>query len=152
MFKGYKELQKTKISEAYDSGKNDEATTRPDFGTKFKDIPKAVWLLVCHSLIHIKTCSFRHLHHVSILMQYFILFYFILPGDKNIIWDRCIMFFWQLFSYNFQLKNPTFVFIMLGATIELLVVGGLAVFGAKLIHVLFNVDLTTAGSVMGKYI
>ncbi|XP_052697071.1 solute carrier organic anion transporter family member 4A1-like isoform X2 [Crassostrea angulata] len=89
---GYKELQKTKISEAYDSGKNDEATTRPDFGTKFKDIPKAVWLL---------------------------------------------------------LKNPTFVFIMLGATIELLVVGGLAVFGAKLIHVLFNVDLTTAGSVMG---
>lgn len=41
---------------------------------------------------------------------------------------------------------------MLGATIELLVVGGLAVFGAKLIQVLFNVDLTTAGSVMGKCI
>lgn len=58
----------------------------------------------------------------------------------------------MFFFYNFQLKNPTFVFIMLGATIELLVVGGLAVFGAKLIHVLFNVDLTTAGSVMGKCI
>lgn len=105
MFKGYKELQKTKISEAYDSGKNDEATTRPDFGTKFKDIPKAVWLLVCHSLIHIKTCSFRHLHHVSILMQYFILFYFILPGDKNIIWDRCIMFFLTIVFLQFSAKE-----------------------------------------------
>ena len=38
---------------------------------------------------------------------------------------------------------------MLGATIELMKVGGTAVFGAKLLHVLFNVDLTTAGSVMG---
>lgn len=105
MFKGYKELQKTKISEAYDSRKNDEATTRPDFGTKFKDIPKAVWLLVCHSLIHIKTCSFRHLHHVSILMQYFVLFYFIMPGDKNIIWDRCIMFFLTIVFLQFSAKE-----------------------------------------------
>ncbi|XP_048732891.2 solute carrier organic anion transporter family member 4A1-like [Ostrea edulis] len=88
---GYNELQKQKVSEAYTSG-NDETTTRPDFGTKLKDIPKAIWLL---------------------------------------------------------LKNPTYVFIILGATIELMVVGGTAVFGAKLIHVLFNVDLTTAGSVMG---
>ena len=38
---------------------------------------------------------------------------------------------------------------MLGATIELMVVGGTEVFGAKLLYVLFNVDLTTAGSVMG---
>ena len=37
---------------------------------------------------------------------------------------------------------------MLGATIELMKVGGTAVFGAKLLHVLCNVDLTTAGSVM----
>ncbi|XP_062617844.1 solute carrier organic anion transporter family member 4A1-like [Saccostrea cucullata] len=88
---GYDELQKQKVSEAYNSG-GSEATTRADFGTKLKDIPKAIWLL---------------------------------------------------------LKNPTFVFIVLGATIELNIVGGTAVFGAKLLHVLFNVDLTTAGSVMG---
>lgn len=95
MFKGYKELQKTKISEAYDSGKDDEATTRPDFGTKFKDIPKAVWLLVCHSLIQIKTCSFRHLHHVSILMQYFILFDFIMPEEKILFEIGASCFFLQ---------------------------------------------------------
>ncbi|XP_022334492.1 solute carrier organic anion transporter family member 4A1-like isoform X2 [Crassostrea virginica] len=89
---GFKELQKQKVSEAHNSGNDDEVTTRPDFGTKLKDIPKAIWLL---------------------------------------------------------LRNPTFVFIMLGATIELMIVGGTAVFGAKLLHVLFNVDLTTAGSVMG---
>jgi hypothetical protein len=42
---GYNKLQKHKISEAHKSG-NDEATTRPDFGTKLRDIPKAIFLLV----------------------------------------------------------------------------------------------------------
>ena len=44
---GFKELQKQKVSEAHNSGNDDEVTTRPDFGTKLKDIPKAIWLLVC---------------------------------------------------------------------------------------------------------
>ncbi|KAK3092404.1 hypothetical protein FSP39_002395 [Pinctada imbricata] len=46
-------------------------------------------------------------------------------------------------------RNPAYSFIVLAATIELLVIGGLATFGAKILTIIFNVDLTEAGSVMG---
>lgn len=103
MLKGYKELQKKKISEAYDSGNNDEATTRPDFGTKLKDIPRAIWLLVSHCLIHIKICSFRHLHHVLISMQYFVCFHY--AKRWNIIWESCIVFFLIILFLQFSAKE-----------------------------------------------
>lgn len=57
-----------KILEVYDFGKNDEVIIRLDFGMKFKDILKVVWLLVCYFLIYIKICFFRYLYYVFILM------------------------------------------------------------------------------------
>lgn len=40
-----------KILEVYDFGKDDEVIIRLDFGMKFKDVLKVVWLLVCYFLI-----------------------------------------------------------------------------------------------------
>ncbi|KAJ8309211.1 hypothetical protein KUTeg_014085 [Tegillarca granosa] len=47
------------------------------------------------------------------------------------------------------LKNPTFIFLCLGGTTEYLAVGGLATFGSKLIQQFHNLDLITAGAIMG---
>ncbi|XP_012944388.1 solute carrier organic anion transporter family member 4A1 [Aplysia californica] len=47
------------------------------------------------------------------------------------------------------LKNPTFLLTCLGGVGDALIVGGTASFGAKLLQVLFHVDLSTAGWIMG---
>lgn len=47
------------------------------------------------------------------------------------------------------LKNPTYVFICLGAATEALIIGGMATFGAKLMQEKFHIDLTRAGLIMG---
>ncbi|XP_062617842.1 solute carrier organic anion transporter family member 4A1-like [Saccostrea cucullata] len=46
-------------------------------------------------------------------------------------------------------KNPAFVFIILGGTVEIFIIGGLATFGAKLFQEFFNVDILEAGNLMG---
>nr|XP_022328749.1 solute carrier organic anion transporter family member 4A1-like [Crassostrea virginica] len=46
-------------------------------------------------------------------------------------------------------KNPAFVFIILGGTVEIFIIGGLATFGAKLFQEFFNVDIYEAGNLMG---
>ena len=51
-----------------------------------------------------------------------------------------------------QLKNPTYVFICLGAATEALIIGGMATFGTKLMQEKFHVDLTRAGLIMGRAI
>ncbi|XP_048259145.1 solute carrier organic anion transporter family member 4C1-like [Haliotis rufescens] len=47
------------------------------------------------------------------------------------------------------LKNPTYVLTCLGATVEAMIVTGLATFGAKLLQQKFHADITTAGLIMG---
>ena len=42
------------------------------------------------------------------------------------------------------------MFICLGAAVEALIIGGMATFGTKLIQEKFNVDITYAGTIMGK--
>ena len=54
-------------------------------------------------------------------------------------------------SFIFQAKNPAFVFIILGGTVEIFIIGGLATFGAKLFQEFFNVDIYEAGNLMGIY-
>ncbi|CAG2204508.1 SLCO4A [Mytilus edulis] len=58
---------------------------------------------------------------------------------------------WKDFPRSFLLliKNPTYVFICLGSVCETLLIGGTATFGAKIIKEFFNVDLATAGTIMG---
>ncbi|KAK3092949.1 hypothetical protein FSP39_009291 [Pinctada imbricata] len=46
-------------------------------------------------------------------------------------------------------KNPAYVFIVLGGTVEIFIVGGLATFGAKLFQEFHNVPLVEAGFIMG---
>uniref|UniRef100_K1QEF8 Solute carrier organic anion transporter family member n=1 Tax=Magallana gigas TaxID=29159 RepID=K1QEF8_MAGGI len=46
-------------------------------------------------------------------------------------------------------KNPAFVFIILGGTVEIFIIGGLATFGAKLFQEFFNIDIYEAGNLMG---
>lgn len=48
-----------------------------------------------------------------------------------------------------QAKNPAFVFIILGGTVEIFIIGGLATFGAKLFQEFFNIDIYEAGNLMG---
>ena len=49
-----------------------------------------------------------------------------------------------------QLKNPAFLLLCLGATFDSLIISGTATFGAKLLQQFFMVDLTMAGTIMGK--
>nr|XP_022328748.1 solute carrier organic anion transporter family member 4A1-like [Crassostrea virginica] len=46
-------------------------------------------------------------------------------------------------------KNPAYIFVVLGGTVEVLIFGGLATFGAKIITEFFNTDISEAGYLMG---
>ncbi|XP_067681617.1 solute carrier organic anion transporter family member 4C1-like [Haliotis asinina] len=46
-------------------------------------------------------------------------------------------------------KNPTYVLTCLGATVEAMIITGLATFGAKLLQQKFHADIATAGLIMG---
>ncbi|CAC5369902.1 SLCO4A [Mytilus coruscus] len=59
---------------------------------------------------------------------------------------------WKDFPRSFQLliKNPTYVFLCLGSVCETLLIGGTATFVSKIIQEFFNVDLATAGTIIGN--
>lgn len=50
---------------------------------------------------------------------------------------------------RFQIKNPTYVFVCLGETMDLMLIMGLSTFGTKLLHELFGVGLMNAGTILG---
>ncbi|XP_076095972.1 solute carrier organic anion transporter family member 4A1-like isoform X1 [Mytilus galloprovincialis] len=52
-------------------------------------------------------------------------------------------------SFQLLIKNPTYVFLCLGSVCETLLIGGTATFVSKIIQEFFNVDLATAGTIIG---
>ena len=62
----------------------------------------------------------------------------------------------MLITYSFdcviQAKNPTFILVTLSSVCETLLVSGVTTFGSKIAQQLFNIDLATAGTVIGNII
>lgn len=52
-------------------------------------------------------------------------------------------------SIQLLAKNPTFILVTLSSVCETLLVGGVTAFGSKIAQQLFNIDLATAGTVIG---
>ena len=67
---------------------------------------------------------------------------------------RKFRIFWNIETCSnliyFQLKNPVYVFITVGSTVETFIIGGFATFAPKLFQEFHNMDLADAGFIMGN--